>query len=1523
MNRKFIIIMLILTIVFGGGGLGLVKMVKANEYNVFDQQLIDSLNQRAGTELQNMKQGLAAESSNVVGDTLAESPKGLFDDVSAALSRMYNALKNSLKEARKSASTILYKNSLRYFLNKVAYDTATYIATGDKGKKPLFITEGWTKYFQKVGDEAVGDFFYRLGKNVWGKNLCVPWDPLVQINLTVAAKKASQPQTATTCTWVDIKKNLTDLRNLEFNQLIKLSTHFNPSANELGTYLSLRSGSYTAQLKKEKEANLVRIIEGQYKSVTDPVSGTVKTPANLVKQSLEAAYLKTFTSVETYTGDPVADAIGTFSSTLVSKYLERIFKKGFNPITNVISDFWSIGSTQAAKLFFSDLAQVNYKFNTGMSLSELTIDGSNQQQFNGVISDSFRQAVEQKCTLGQAMGYYKPGSELYREDCWNGNSPLIDPIAPLGYTKDIDVEPSPDNGLPHRTLLVLRKFRIIPVGLELAAEYYNKYGRDAEGAPQTFNLQYAVEKFDDPYDPTSPYFGLVDPDWILKFPITRCAKEGASPDIISRVFAYCYSDTTKNENNCPSGDRVYALQRLDYCADYETCLDDRGGSCAESNYGYCLEEKSAWNIKGDVCTEKNYASCQTLTLNQKNSSEVSYLLNTVSGTDICNENNTGCREYCTQIEKPFEENSWLCTNDSIGDTKYLTANAKDCNSSNDGCSLIYKSYSKDKNEVETAKADGNYDLLEKKYLKLAPDYYGCDGYTTQVNGVFNKTDCASPNFWRSDLNICVVSGSTECANYSKMCTIDDVSCKLYTPSSVKDPAVPAIIESKDCAATATGDCFDEADTGIVWNDECPAVCVGYKDYYKVATQFETSELSVNLIAKTGTTCSTPGCDQFTNLDEVAKGGEGIEYFSYLRQCMKPDANNANQKVYYTWEGSDTAGYQLKKWTLVANSANDYTPQGTACNNLSDKDCREFFDINLEAHKIYYSSTIVVSDNCHPYRRTIANISDCTTTNGQWENGACIYMAIPEENKTCNSSDNMCREYKSNESYNYQKIINSSFEKANNLDGWTGGTISNESLKRNDYSLRVTTSVEHELATGDLLADKTYVLEFLAKGLGSLSVRLTGGEEEVLAESVALTDTWYPYSVKLPNNNEGLNETQALNTKITISGWGYLDNIVLKRMDKVYLIKNSWITPAICDFPVLGEQSGCESYRDSDKNIINLKNFNNFCFEEVVGCEEVVETNNYLTDSPEHPYEVNYLVVSNKYSCTEKNMGCTRLGLMTPNRDDPQTYSFTDSYKLIHPEESAEQCQIEELYCENYLDNENKSYYFKNPTVFTCEFKNNIWVQSGTETPCWSTDLAAYAYGHCDNDASIICKIDSDCENNGICLTKHCVGGRPIDGGNNCNSNADCTNLAFPGTPGRCTSWVGMCADNSSGCREYQDPQRPEDCNKNLVNYAQRYDVYKVCNNDANIICTLDSDCTGSGKCAWATEEDVCDYYYYKNVEICSDTINPNNGCAAFNETSNNIKDKRSYKVCSEDINKACEVNADCGNSGTCRYTNIQ
>ena len=64
------------------------------------------------------------------------------------------------------AGATSFQQVVRTALNKIAYDTATYLGSGNKGQKPLFITEGWDSYLNNIGDAALGQFIETFVNNL-------------------------------------------------------------------------------------------------------------------------------------------------------------------------------------------------------------------------------------------------------------------------------------------------------------------------------------------------------------------------------------------------------------------------------------------------------------------------------------------------------------------------------------------------------------------------------------------------------------------------------------------------------------------------------------------------------------------------------------------------------------------------------------------------------------------------------------------------------------------------------------------------------------------------------------------------------------------------------------------------------------------------------------------------------------------------------------------------------------------------------------------------------------------------------------------------------------------------------------------------------------------------------------------------------------------------------------------------------------------------------------------------------------
>jgi hypothetical protein len=396
-----------------------------------------------------------------------------------------------------------------------------------------------------------------------------------------------------------------------------------------------------------------------------------------------------------------------------------------------------------------------------------------------------------------------------------------------------------------------------------------------------------------------------------------------------------------------------------------------------------------------------------------------------------------------------------------------------------------------------------YNTANMINAKVASTYLGCSGEVTDL---------------------------AECSSFARVCRENEVGCKLFTPLN-GDPAVPGIIGPQDY---------------------CPAECVGFDMFFQEPTDFEgPPEAPEHFIPATAEQCSAAdvGCTAFTNVDT-----EAVEYYSRLRICQAPEA--VDSKVYYTWEGSDTTGYQLRSWTLKrggVESTSNITPSGLgaaeneqvmtdicadnrfgACASLDDEvldspgpcvklaadnvtcndnpedrsgycsrsdilrgdfDCREFYDSNGHRHYRRLAKTIIATADCHLYRITDSNVHDCPLWNGRWDaaRGECIYSASPSWSYACSAAAAGCRSYRGNAASNVQTLFVDDFE--TELNGrWVGAGLawSSESLVVGGHSIKVGPAGARREIGANVGENNLYSVSFWARGNGNLSADVVPG-----------------------------------------------------------------------------------------------------------------------------------------------------------------------------------------------------------------------------------------------------------------------------------------------------------------------------------------------------------------------------------------------------------------------------------------------
>ncbi|MBL7141515.1 hypothetical protein ISS21_00220 [Patescibacteria group bacterium] len=650
-----------------------------------------------------------------------------------------------------------------------------------------------------------------------------------------------------------------------------------------------------------------------------------------------------------------------------------------------------------------------------------------------------------------------------------------------------------------------------------------------------------------------------------------------------------------------------------------------------------------------------------------------------------------------------------------------------------------------------------YGEVNKVYLRTAPDY------------LKDTTE------WQNCYDDDPLNNIPECNDYIFECQPKDVGCELYTPTNI-DPAVPGIVRKQD---------------------QCPGSCLGYESFQEMSSNFDVNSRWVNLIPSTSQICLAPGCEEFTNLES-----EALEYYTYLRTCAKlPDEADAC-KYYYTWIGSETTGYQLKRYYLKKASqqyAGDPdangpmkvslspNPEWGECSDaddaLSNPHCKQFYDADGNIYYRLYKNTITCSEDCHPYRRTIDQE---------------ISMAIPSEGETCSQIDAGCREYKGPAAGNIRQVFWDDFEDFDigetAIGSWVDGIISAESVNFPGRSMDVDSGSISRSVAGAVNENGTYLLLFWIKGVSSIEAEFTS------AGSISKTDLNFNEWQEVRLGPFYFDQSPASDEELTIGSTTsfYIDNILLKEVqDDLYLIKDSWFTSEVCDQDENGNSSpgymvGCQAYQDRSGQPHYLKSFSYLCSEKMVGCEALIDTQNSLWPDTETfnsggdseddvivlADELVYLVNNPDKDCQSENKGCQKFGLPTLD-NDKNVVSWSDVYFLNDPDlytKTPTLCLKHDLGCKEY---EQGPYsYFKDPGERVCEYRENVAIGYEEHKTGWfkkHTDQACYY----ESDGTTPYSLDG------------------ITYGIRTNDDPDYDPINH--------DWVGLCPGFQSGCTRFIDP----------------------------------------------------------------------------------------------------------------------
>ncbi len=578
-------------------------------------------------------------------------------------------------------------------------------------------------------------------------------------------------------------------------------------------------------------------------------------------------------------------------------------------------------------------------------------------------------------------------------------------------------------------------------------------------------------------------------------------------------------------------------------------------------------------------------------------------------------------------------------------------------------------------KIKATAEDANASFIIQN-LKLTPNNYKPDFSDYAAFPVYEKL---IPNYLESSCYNSV-SGTGDytlkdnapaiCSNFARKCNRNEVGCELFT-------------SAKDLFSVAA-----KANPG----DYCDASCVGYDTYLAKASYFYGTSAD-NLIPEKTSTCNaeSAGCASFTNLDAATSGGENVEYFAKVRQCIKPDTSSCGD--FYSWDNAQLKVMSLKKDAsgnpAVVNSSLD-----ASCNqetyNLPitdpryNSDCREFYN---KSGKITYhliSNTISCSDDCRTYRLNKKNIDKTLSAGscvdapgidrswdaaagtcyacqngGIWDNAqkACIYKAIPSEGTTCSASEVGCREYNGNNGNSLKQQAAYDFEAGVDdfsVFGFGSVTQSTESTSKNGHSLLMSGGVVTD-ASQFATEGSSYVIKFIAKASSAINGKIyfqNSNVENISTFNVSTTNPqgsisfkgdnqWHIYEFNLTNLDHVVEETEKL--VFTVSGSLLIDNIIINEVtDKYYLVQGTSQVPDVCFYDMLDVYQGpnfnlgCSAYTDRAGTVHNLHQFSDLCQTSAVGCEQMIQTNN---SSKYYSYTVNLNSEDKNAACVSGTPGC--------------------------------------------------------------------------------------------------------------------------------------------------------------------------------------------------------------------------------------------------------------------------------------------
>lgn len=521
--------------------------------------------------------------------------------------------------------------------------------------------------------------------------------------------------------WKDQYQRLRDISSEDFLQ--RLSGMFKQGGSDLSAAFSLHTNLIEYRNKQVDYATKTTMTNKGWLDDRNIAGDALGVPgqAESMKKLADQALIDNIGKV---TGDILIDASNIFLNQLA-----------FNLWQNLMGNLTSYSGSG------------NLSYYSGAQVGRAGIENRLEKMTEPVFSDGGKLNVLSNLTACPNPAKPAPDNCVITSqfsDAVSGKMTVIDAVRsgrlpadwPFGFDKNGEDKIPYNQGYAYRSLLILRKYRILPVGWELAAQeiqrrYISGDFADRPGGVTLGDLLACFSVNDNlkGYD-AAWCRGLVDPNWILKVPEYYCAREGygpqllKDPDLVPTGKKYCSADNgltiaevegkekvcTVNDDCCTLAEAedkqrreqtgklsemrnfscaatcVYEEQKIlvyrndNYCADEQGCIKEgRNGSCLF--YGYCTSERRKWvfnkNNQDQAC-DPMYNTCQSF--KSPEGKTVSYLTNTLDYA--CNQSGVGCKEYSYSgaYEAAGDKVNWY------GDQNiYFNKKVSSCTAKDEGC----------------------------------------------------------------------------------------------------------------------------------------------------------------------------------------------------------------------------------------------------------------------------------------------------------------------------------------------------------------------------------------------------------------------------------------------------------------------------------------------------------------------------------------------------------------------------------------------------------------------------------------------------------------------------------------------------------------------------------------------------------------------------------------------------------------------------------------------------------------------